>query len=147
MMCPRAQRRGRIALARLVIAEGGNLTRYARLLGISTPGALFWLRRHANDLVPMLADGRGRHETPIDEALFRLVLMRAVEDIPGGLTRLSEATGMRVSMLVEFRKRWAPDGLDAAIADLWPGEANGKYALKRGLNNVLPEMVQRSAHG
>ena len=59
----------------------------------------------------------------------------------------SGALGVSPQRMLMFRKYWAPDGLDAAIADLMPDDDNGKYKLHNTNNGSFPITVQETAHG
>lgn len=112
--------RARILIADQVIAEGGSLSSFARKIGITTPGALFWLRRNDPERLATLVGGSSRSKHSAHEVLVRLLLIKSCEGIVGAKGRLAKALGINLPTLCEFQKRWAPDGLDAAIADLMP---------------------------
>lgn len=118
--------RARLLIADQVIADGGSLSSFARKVGITTAGALFWLRRNDPERLATLVGGSSRSKHSAHEALVRLLLIKSCEGIAGAKGRMAKALGVSVPTLCQFQKRWAPDGLDAAIEDLMPeGVAHG----------------------
>ena len=111
-----ARRRG---IAEAVIAAGGTQADLAWEMGMSGPGALKWLRRYAPDLHPKFRGNRIKTRDG-QTALVRLLLLQSVEGMPEMRVRMLAAMGLSPAWAHAFRKVWAPDGLDAAIADLWP---------------------------
>ena len=111
-----ARRRG---IANTVIAASGTQADFAKALGLSPPAAFKWLRDHAPDLHRKLKGDRiktlDRHTV-----LVRLLLLKSVEGIRGAQGRLGHALGLSHAGISTFKQLWAPDGLDAAIADLMP---------------------------
>lgn len=124
---PADTKAARFAVADTLIADGGNLARYAKATGVSAKAALYWLRKHSPERLAQLSrGGRGSLGTSRHKALVRLLLIQSVEGIRGGKARLAKALGTSQQSLHSFVVRWAPDGLDAAIADLMPeGGAHG----------------------
>ncbi len=118
----RAIRRNREAVADAVIASGGNMTRFAEAIGLTPAGASKWLRGTSPDRLAALVRGRGRDELDPHVALCRLLLISSVAEIRGGRRRLARALGMTPAGLSIFESTWAPDSLEAAIADLMPWE-------------------------
>lgn len=112
----------RLRLAAAAVAAGGNATTFAHDAGLKPSAAANWLADNDEALHRHLTrNGRGcsadRHQ-----ALVTLLLLKSVEEFKGGQTRLARALRVTPSALSQVRKRWAPDGLDAAIADLMPCE-------------------------
>ena len=120
---PRTVSQQRFAEADRAIKDRVSLSEYARRVGLSTAGALFWLRRHDPDRLAEIVGGSTRSKHSAHEVLVRLLLIKSCDGISGAKTRLANALGLRLSTLCEFQKRWAPDGLDAAIDDLMPEDA------------------------
>lgn len=116
-------RRMRFRTADTFIAKGRSLSAFAREIGLTPAGALFWLRRNDPDRLAALVGGVNRTTVEPHAVLVRLLLLKSCEGIHGAKGRMAKALGVKLSALCEFRKRWAPDGLDAAIADLMPEDA------------------------
>lgn len=111
----------RLKIARDVIEAGGDLQAFCTRANIKKSAACNWLGDHAPDLRDKLSAnavyGMSRHQ-----ALVKLLLIRVASEVWGGQTRLSKSLGTTRNALHEHAKRWAPDGIEAAIADLWPGD-------------------------
>ena len=107
-------------LARRTAAAGGNLHDFARELRISAPGALHFLRKHAPDLHSRLRSARSASVLPMGEVVRRLRLLKLVERGRMSLEAAARRRGVTASALLGFRARWAPDGIDQALADLAP---------------------------
>lgn len=135
------QRRRKLALA--VIENGGSQAELARQLGVTPAGGLKWLRTHAPDLHERF---KGDRLSSIDRhtALVRLLLLKSVEDFDGGMSRLARALKLTPAALSKFRALWAPDGLDAAIADLMPEDGEGYCQSRRP---VTDGSAMELAHG
>lgn len=114
------ERLARLRLARAVLDDGGNLTEFARRAGLKLSNAHHWLKRNDADLLRSLAGGPRGKQYDYHAALVRLLLIQSVDGIRGGRVRLAKALGVTPACLSMFVKTWAPDGLDAAIADLMP---------------------------
>lgn len=115
----------RLRLARAILEDGGNLTTLARRCGVSLKSAHLFLKRHDPGLLRNIATGPRGRALSAHQALVRLLLLKSVEGFVGGERKLANALGLTREALYAFRRKWAPDGLDAAIADLLPedGEA------------------------
>jgi hypothetical protein len=120
-------RKARFATADAFIAKGASLSAFAREIGLTPAGALFWLRRHDPDRLAALVNGYNRTTMTAHQVLVRLLLLKSCEGISGAKSRLCGALGIKLSAMCEFRKRWAPDGLDAAIADLMPDDGEAAH--------------------
>lgn len=118
-----AEIRRRKALARSIAKRGGNMAEYARTVGVSPAGALKWLRAHAPHEHQLLVSGPRSKFTP-EQTLARLLLFKVHKEMRM-LGRLAKAFGCSQQALSQFVAHYAPDGLDAAIADLWPEDAHG----------------------
>ena len=112
------ERRRRVA--ETTLRHGGNMTEFAAAAGISVKAAFGWLKRHQPDLHRRLAMGPRGRQMKAHKALVRLLLIKSVEGFRGGEARLARALVLSRESLWAFKKVWAPDGLDAAIADLMP---------------------------
>lgn len=134
-------------VAARIVAQHGNLSRFAEAVGISKPAALVWLRRHEPGLLAELCNGRAKNAITPHQALVRLLWLKAVQDNRGHLTRVCRALGVSTQRMLMFRKYWAPDGIDAAIADLMPHDDNGKSGIYVTDNGLFPIGAQESAHG
>ena len=110
-----------------VILEGGNQVEFARRAGLEHINAHQWLRRHEPDRKRQLAGRRGR-PVELREALIRLLLLKSVEAEGDGVKRIAKVLGVSPAGLYAFVTRWAPDGLDAAIADLMPDDEDAADA-------------------
>lgn len=126
-----SERRERFKQADRVIAKGGNLRQFARVVGISPPGALKWLRRYDPDRLARLVEAPHPGSLTPHDALVRLLWLKATEGT-GQRRRVCQALGISEQTLWMTRKLWAPDGLDAAIADLMPDEPETKGAAPKG---------------
>jgi hypothetical protein len=119
---PISQPKRRLAIADEVIARQGNMTEFAEAIGLSPAGALKWLRGNAPDRLADLVSGRKRSELSPHAVLVRLLWLKALEGQKGWLARVCRVTGVSQTRMHQIRKTWAPDGLDAAIADLMPSD-------------------------
>lgn len=101
-----------------VASEGGNLSDFARAIGVRKQAAHKWVSRYASDLHKVLVgDGRRGNVLPPKERLERLVTYRNA--IRQGKTqneaaRLCGVSGPRIRVWLRI---WAPDGVDQAIED------------------------------
>lgn len=127
-LTPEEQTRRRKA-AKAVIAKGGSMRQFASDIGVSTPGALKWLRTYEPDLHKMMTGDRLTATMPTHQVLVRLLLLKSVEGIRGGRPKLLRALNRSNTWCINFLNTWAPDGLDAAIADLMPEDDNGETGL------------------
>ena len=116
------ERAARRALAHQVLAEGGTITEFAKRAGLKLTAAWRWLDRCEPKLREELGAGPRGKRIDGHMALVRLLLIQSVIDFRGGRSRLARALGMTPANLSAFQRTWAPDGLDAAIADLMPDE-------------------------
>lgn len=119
-MPAKVDKAARLAIAEAAIRDGCNLTRFAKRAGMKKVAAAKWLRDHAPDL-----HERMRHaldEPSCHAVLVRLLLTRVAAEFAGGRSRLSRALSVSRESVSMFGKRWAPDGMEAAILDLWPGD-------------------------
>lgn len=137
----------RLRLAAAAAAAGGNATTFAHDAGLKPAAAANWLAENDADLHRQLTrNGRGftadRHQ-----ALVTLLLLKSVEEFRGGQKRLARALGVTSAALWQVRNRWAPDGLDVAIADLMPdGDAMVK-PLNDPSDRFFTAPVHEVAHG
>lgn len=113
----------RLLLARSILEGGGNLTTLARRCGVSLKSVHLFLKRHDPDLLRKIAGGPRGRAMSAHQALVRLLLLKSVEGFVGGEGKLANALGLTREALYAFRRKWAPDGLDAAISDLMPEDA------------------------
>lgn len=122
-LTPQEYRR-RVAVARAVVAAGDPVAEFARRAGMKPAAATNWLSRNEPELHRALKGSGRSHCLSGHRALVRLLLIKSVHGIRGGQTRLARALGMSPNHLAVFKNQWAPDGLDAAIADLMPEDAD-----------------------
>ena len=78
-------KRQRLRVAFEIISEQGNLTDFANAIGISLPGAIYYLRRNSPDTLEALKDGRRRI------ALHPLRVLHRLRVISQSKTKLAAA--------------------------------------------------------
>lgn len=117
----------RLRLARETLDLGGNGTQFARAAGLSIRSAIAWLRRNDTDLHRRLCTQPRGPRANTHQVLVRLLLLKSVEGFHGGRGRLADALGISRAAISFFEKKWAPDGLDAAIADLMPDDGEAAH--------------------
>ena len=106
-------KRQRLRIARQVIAEGGNITVFAKRIGISPPGAIYYLRRNSPDTLKALKDGTRKDVLHPHTVLDRLrVISRSKNYRQAG-----ERLGISNSGVCLFLKAYAPDGVEEALAE------------------------------
>ena len=141
-----SERARRIRIAQEVELAGGNGTEFGRRAGLQAAAAIKWLQRNAPDLHRQLtSQGRGP-TADLDATLARLRQIQAVAHIKGGRARLAKALGISHAALSRFERIWAPDGIDAAIADLADLPENGE-SLNPRFARLVPIVVHEVAHG
>jgi hypothetical protein len=112
------QHRRKLA-AENVALKSGSLTDLARELGLKPANAANWLRRFDPKLHRRLKGQPGRKlDTPV--VLQRLIAIREARKVRFGMRDLARSMGWTAQRLCVYAQRWAPDGLDQAIADLMP---------------------------
>ncbi len=112
----------RRAIADRIIASGGNMKTFARAAGLTPVGALGWLKKH-EPIRHQLLTVKSHRKMTAHQALVRLLLIKSVKGIPGAEERIARALGVTAPAFSAFRRRWAPDDIDAAISDLMPHDA------------------------
>jgi len=115
----------RLSIAKEAISAGENLTQFADRIGVTVAGAHNWLKRNGRDELANLSIGG--HGRPAHEALVWLLLLRVAMEFPGGQAKLARALGITHQNLYAFTTKWASDGVDRAIADLWPDDAPPEF--------------------
>lgn len=114
------RRTPRLQAARKVVEAGGGLSDFAAAIGVSLSAATNWIKDWSPDLHAQLKDRPTRGETAAEDALARL---RAVRDgrAAGRSDRaIARQLGLSPAGLCKWLKRWAPDGVGNAIAELEP---------------------------
>ena len=112
-----AENARRIWIARAVVTERGGTALFAERAGLKHSNACQWLRRHAPEEYRQLRRGRGPQASP-GATLARLKAIREASHTRGGRKQLAYTLGVTQAALAMCVKRHAPDGIDAAIADL-----------------------------
>jgi hypothetical protein len=136
----------RLRLAAAAAAAGGNATTFGHDAGLSPAAAANWLSEHDADLHRYLTrNGRGR-SADRHQALVTLLLLKSVEGFRGGQKRLARALGVTSAALCQVRKRWAPDGLDAGIANLMPDDDGMVKPLNGQPDRFSTPPVHEAAH-
>ncbi|MEO0955651.1 MAG: hypothetical protein AAFY12_11710 [Pseudomonadota bacterium] len=108
-----ALRRRRLKLARQCIAEGVNLTGFARRANISVAAAHQYLKANSPETLQDLKDGfRGNCLRP-EEVLRRLRIL----DRQPSLRAAARELGINPTSLCNFKKAYAPDGVNEALED------------------------------
>ncbi len=106
-------KRQRLRVAREVISEQGNVTDFANAIGISLTGAIYYLRRNSPDTLDALKDGHRR------VALHPLRVLHRLRVLSKSKTKAAAAKKLGLSQpgIFMFIKRYAPDGVEEALAD------------------------------
>lgn len=106
-------KRKRLRIAREILAEGGSLKDFAERIGISTTGVIKYLDLHSPSTRRALADNhRGNSMHPI-RVLERLRIIHASRSLRHAASKI----GINHSAVFTFVKRYAPDGIEDALAD------------------------------
>jgi transposase-like protein len=101
-----------------VASEGGNLSDFARALGISKQAAFKWASRYASDLHRVLVDdGRRGNVLPPEARLERLITYRNAIRQGKTLSEAARLCGVSSPRLRVWLRIWAPDGVSQAIED------------------------------
>ena len=118
-------------IADAVIIDGGTMADFSRRIGLTPAGGLLWLRTYEPDLHKALIDGHRRGHLSAHVALCRLLLIREARAAYGYARPVARALGLTSASLSLFVRRWAPRGIDQAIADLWPDDDPPDAPLER----------------
>lgn len=114
------RRAPRLAIAAAVAADGGGLSDFAKAAGVSLSAATNWIKEWDPHLHAKLKESPRSYETEAEAAFARLCAVR--DGRAAGLSDRSIAKQLKLSPagLCKWLKRWAPDGVANAIADLEP---------------------------
>ncbi|NQZ47767.1 MAG: hypothetical protein HRT63_09625 [Erythrobacter sp.] len=106
-------KRQRLRVARDIISEQGNVTDFAKAIGISVPGAIYYLRRHSPETLQVLKDGNRRIALDPGRVLHRLrVISQSKTKVAA-----AEKLGLSQPGVFMFIKRYAPHGIEDALQD------------------------------
>lgn len=89
------------------IAAGDGLVGFARRIDVTPAGALKWVKKYHPGKHAELIDAKVRGFDD-HKALVRLLLIKSVQGVPHGMTRLAGALKLNPESLYNFVRRWAP---------------------------------------